>query len=207
MTWPALERWKRLWQSIAAAGDPGAWYDLLSRVYSEPHRRYHNQRHIADCLQEFDAARQLAKDSGAVELTLWFHDAVYDPKAPDNEELSAALANRCLKEAGRDDLARTVAELILATKSHDARAGADAALVVDIDLSILGQDEARFAEYESQIRAEYNWVPQDIFNVKRAEILQKFLDRPRIYFTSRFAGRYEDSARRNLKLSIRKLTA
>lgn len=207
MTWPGPERWKRLWQTVGATDVPGAWYDQLSRAYSEPHRHYHNQRHIAECLQEFDAVRQLAADAGAVELALWFHDAAYDPKASDNEEQSAVLAKRCLKDVGREDLARTIGELILATKSHDAQAGADTALVVDIDLSILGQNQARFAEYESQIRAEYDWVPLDIFNTKRAEILRKFLDRPHIYFTSHFRERCERPARRNLELSIRQLTA
>src|SRR5207253_2303756 len=115
--------------------------------YAEPHRHYHNQRHIADCLAEFDAVRRLAKQPEALELALWFHDAVYDPKATDNEEQSAALAKRCLEGARQPDLARTVAELVMATKLHGADADPDAALVVDMDLSILGQNETRFAEY------------------------------------------------------------
>ena len=77
--------------------------------------------------------------------------------------------------------------------------------MVDIDLSILGQDEARFAEYEAQIREEYRWVPNLIFKPRRAEVFQRFLDRARIYSTEHFADRYEQSARRNLEQSIRKL--
>ena len=55
-------------------------------------------------------------------------------------------------------------------------AGPDAGLMVDVDLSILGQNEQRFAEYEAQIREEYRWVPGLIFKPKRAEILQRFLE-------------------------------
>jgi predicted metal-dependent HD superfamily phosphohydrolase len=74
-----------------------------------------------------------------------------------------------------------------------------------VDLSILGQDQRRFAEYEAGIRAEYAWVPQEIFNAKRAEILQRFLDRARIYSTDHFFAKYEHQARQNLEQSIQRL--
>jgi predicted metal-dependent HD superfamily phosphohydrolase len=60
----------------AAAG----WYQRLTDAYAEPQRHYHNQQHIAECLAEFDQARHLAQQPTAVELALWFHDAVYDPR-------------------------------------------------------------------------------------------------------------------------------
>ena len=205
MRWPGPDRWQRLWQSVGASGNADPWYETLTRAYAEPHRHYHNQRHIADCLAEFDAVRGLAKRAEAVELALWFHDVVYDPKAADNEEQSAAMAKRCLEAAGQPDLGRMVGELVMATKLHGGDAGPDAALVVDVDLSILGQDESRFAEYESQIRAEYEWVPQEIFKTKRGEILRQFLGRKHIYSTEPFINQYERRARHNLEESIRKL--
>jgi predicted metal-dependent HD superfamily phosphohydrolase len=207
MKWPGPDRWQQLWQRIGASGSADAWYQTLTRAYAEPRRHYHNQRHIADCLAEFDAVRPFAKRPEAVELALWFHDVVYDPKATDNEEQSAALAKRCLENAGQPGLACEVAELVMATKLHGGDAAPDAALLVDVDLSILGQNEARFAKYESQIRAEYDWVPQEIFSSKRSEILQQFLDRKRIYSTESFFARYERQARHNLEKSVRKLTA
>lgn len=94
----------------------------------------------------------------------------------------------------------------MATKTHDVSAGSDAALLVDVDLSILGQSAVRFAEYEAQIRAEYEWVATEVFAKKRAEILQRFLARPRLYQTQAFFNRYETQARRNLKESLRLLS-
>jgi predicted metal-dependent HD superfamily phosphohydrolase len=88
---------------------------------------------------------------------------------------------------------------------HDAGANEDAAVTVDIDLSILGQTEERFREYEAQIRREYGWVPKMIFAPKRAEILAGFLRRDRIYRTDWFHDKYEERARRNLEWSIREL--
>jgi len=175
-------------------------------AYSEPHRHYHNQQHISECLAEFDGARQLAQKPDAVEFALWFHDVIYDPRAGDNEEKSAALANRCLVEAKVEPgLAEIVSRLVMATKTHSTDADPDAAVMVDVDLSILGQAEERFWEYEDQIRQEYAWVPNSLFGSKRAEILEQFLARPRIYASDWFHGKYEQTARRNLELSINKL--
>lgn len=206
MNWPGLERWQQLWRAVGASGDATKWYETLTRAYSEPQRHYHNQQHIADCLAEFDPVRRLAVQPDAIELALWFHDAVYDPKATNNEEQSAALVECCLESAGRKDLVETVAALVMATKSHNADLGPEAALIIDVDLSILGQKESRFSEYESQIRAEYSWVSEEVFNAKRAEILQRFLDRKRIYSTEQFFAKYERTARHNLQRSIRNLT-
>jgi len=89
MSWPGQDRWLRLWRAAGAFGAPAGWYQRLTQAYAESQRHYHNQQHIAECLAEFDAARHLAQQPVALELALWFHDAVYDPKAGDNEEQSA----------------------------------------------------------------------------------------------------------------------
>jgi predicted metal-dependent HD superfamily phosphohydrolase len=78
-------------------------------------------------------------------------------------------------------------------------------LTVDIDLSILGQPPERFWEYESQIRREYEWVPENVFTEKGAEILQRFLSRKSIYGTAFFFDKYKRQARINLEASIQKL--
>ena len=98
-----------------------------------------------------------------------------------------------------------VTRLISATTKHDASLHVDAAVLVDADLSILGQLEDRFWEYETQIRSEYSWVPQEVFSSKRAEILEEFLARSRIYYTNHFFRRLETQARANLQASVRRL--
>jgi predicted metal-dependent HD superfamily phosphohydrolase len=200
------ERWVKLWREIGARDDGLAVYQELVALYSEPHRHYHNLQHIADCLNEFDSARNLAQRPLAVELASWFHDAIYNTHASDNEEKSAELAKKRLSETvGSNGLSDTVAALVMATKSHDASLNPDAPLMVDVDLSILGQPEERFWKYESQIRGEYGWVPEAIFATKRTEILERFLARGRIYSTKHFFDRYEQQARANLEASIQKL--
>lgn len=76
-----------------------------------------------------------------------------------------------------------------------------------MDLSILGQPKERFREYETQIRREYEWVPVTTFAAKRAEILESFLARERIYTNEYFFSKYEQRARQNLRDSIRILRA
>ena len=203
---PATERWNQLWRQAAPRGDAARTFGELQSLYAQRHRHYHNLQHISECLLEFDQAKPLAGAPVAVELGIWFHDAVYDPHAADNEERSAELARRRLAEGGgTETLLASVGALILATKTHDAALHPDAPLMVDIDLSILGQPEKRFWEYEEQIRREYKWVPKAIFAPKRAEILRRFLARERIYSTTPFFSLYEQAARANLGASIRKL--
>lgn len=200
------DRWINLCGAVQASGDPIPCFDQLTAAYSEPHRRYHNLRHIAECLQELDSVRDLASSLEAIELAIWFHDAVYDPKVSDNEEKSAMWAEGFLRNAHvAPPLVEKVSRLVLATKQHDISSDRDAPLLVDIDLSILGQPEKRFWEYEAQIRAEYSWVEESLFASKRAEILSGFLNRERIYSTDRFYTEYEQQARENLRASVAKL--
>jgi predicted metal-dependent HD superfamily phosphohydrolase len=197
------ERWIAFWNASRAAGDPlPAWRDL-ERRYSEPHRRYHVLDHVAHCLEELDGVRAFARDDVAVELALWFHDAVYDTRASDNEERSAALAETCALDMLLSSSTRgALRPLILATR-HDAETPTgDAGIVVDCDLAILGQPAARFDAYERAIRAEYAWVPAPVFAAKRREILLALLQRPHLYATDPFRARYEAAARENLRRSL-----
>jgi predicted metal-dependent HD superfamily phosphohydrolase len=207
MTLLPEERWAKLWRAIGAAGDPLTWHEHLVASYAEPHRSYHNQRHLAECLHWLDAAPQVGERSVAVELAIWFHDAVYDPRAADNEERSANLAAQCLTVAGiSDDVVGSVRKLVMVTKHHEiGKEDHAAALIVDIDLCILGQPASRYSEYEEQVRQEYSWVPKLLFRKKRAEILKQFLARDRIYATDWFQQQFEAQARQNLEAAIKQL--
>src|SRR5436190_31877 len=117
-------------------------------------------------------------------MAIWYHDAVYDPRAQDNEERSAALVKNVAARAGLSpNFSEKVEVMILATRHKTVPSDADAQLLTDIDLSILGYDKDRFEEYERQIRREYRWVPGPIFSSKRSAILRRFLIRPTIYST------------------------
>jgi predicted metal-dependent HD superfamily phosphohydrolase len=199
-------RWHLLAASAGISANVDNWRDKLLSAWSEPHRHYHNLEHLQECLERLDEVRALCNDEIAVGFAIWFHDAVYDPRAPDNEERSADLARCGLHEMGcAGSLQDRVADLILATKIHDSAGDHDKEVLLDIDLSVLGSPHNRFSRYESDVRREFDWVPAGIFAEKRAAILRGFLRRPRIFHTEEFLKRYEAQARANLEWSIAQL--
>jgi predicted metal-dependent HD superfamily phosphohydrolase len=174
--------------------------------YSEPHRAYHTLQHIGECFAQFDRVHD-ARAPGEVGLALWFHDAIYDPRASDNEARSAQWARAVLGESGaRTTVIEAVERLILATQHDATPQDHDAQIVVDIDLSILGADADRFQEYEDQVRREYEWIEEEAFRRGRTNVLRSFLDRPFIYSTDDFRARLETRARSNLARSIAALS-
>lgn len=197
--------WNDAWTSLGVAPPSALLAELLER-HAEPHRAYHTVQHLRECFVWLDALPLLADRLGEVQLAVWFHDAIYDTHAADNEERSARWAAECLGAAGADPAAAArVHDLVIATR-HDAQpSGADARFLVDVDLSILGADEGRFAEYERQIRHEYAWVPERVYREGRARILSGFLERPFLYNTGWFRSQLEGRARANLSRSLRAL--
>lgn len=191
--------WQRLWTALGAVEIPMATYNQLLAAYSEPHRHYHTLQHLREGLAHLDATASLARRAEEVEVALWFHDAVYDPRRTDNEARSADWAARVLREAGcPPDVARRVQALVLATAAHEAGDDPDTRLLLDIDLAILGAAEARYAQYARQVRAEYAHLADAEFRTRRAALLGSFLARPRIYATDAFREALEQRARANL---------
>ncbi len=201
------ERWFELLDELGVTRETST-FQQLSTVHAESSRTYHNRDHVVDCLQQFDSARELATLPEEVECAIWFHDAGYDVHAADNEQQSADWAARFLRTAGVDEatVGRVIANIMATRHSESPRSG-DEELIVDVDLSILGRAPADYDVYEANIRREYDWVPEDTFRTRRAEILQSFLNRPRIYTTDRFHDLFEEPARENLTRAIADLAA
>ncbi len=138
-------------------------HELIS-AYDSSGRYYHTLGHIRDCLRELDSCRASAREPGLIELAIWYHDAIYDPSRHDNEARSAAMARDAMNNTGLPPTAiERVQAMILATRHLDPSGDADARLLVDIDLSILGRPQAEFDRYEDAIRREYQRVPDHIF--------------------------------------------
>jgi predicted metal-dependent HD superfamily phosphohydrolase len=197
------KRWQLLWSVIGAKGDPALRYFELCRRYCEPHREYHTLGHIDSCLTLFRGASYLADIPEAVELAIWYHDAIYDVGKRDNEERSAELANSDVRGMGFGaEFAGHVAELVLATKHDVLPTGNDAKLIVDADLFSLSLPWPRFERNTALIRKEYAAFSDKDFRAGRIKFLRSFLARPSIYCTDLFRGKYEARARANLRRSL-----
>ncbi|MCI5164303.1 MAG: hypothetical protein D3917_20290 [Candidatus Electrothrix sp. AX5] len=62
-----------------------------------------------------------------------------------------------------------------------------------------------FEQYDTDIRREYSWVPDEQFRQGRVQVLNNFLERAEIYKTSYFLANYEQQARLNLRHKIEQL--
>jgi predicted metal-dependent HD superfamily phosphohydrolase len=215
-----------LWHDPGLSAFQGRLHRELIAAYAEPRRHYHTLEHVLDCLQRLDtwasenvaagpsenvatsenvAAGPAPAAPRALALAIWFHDAAYDPRAAGdaNERASAAWAERALRELGEPEaLVRRVSALVLATahgntSDPDLASDPQAALLLDIDLAILGAEPERYQRYAEQVRREYAHVPDAVYRAGRAAVLRGFLARPRIFLTARGA-QLEAAARRNI---------
>jgi predicted metal-dependent HD superfamily phosphohydrolase len=176
-------------------------FEEVARAYSGPGRYYHTLDHVMDVLATVEDLAARAKNLSAVKLAAWLHDVIYDSRASDNEERSAGYAEWLCEALGIPQ-DRRVAALIRATKTHEAGGDADAQVLLDADLAILGACEPAYQEYAGKIRQEYAWVPEPDYRRGRRAVLEGFLARPRIYH---FLEPLEEPARRNLAAEIGRL--
>ncbi len=194
------------------------WHDLLSgwavdpaltdrtfeevrEHYSGPGRFYHTLDHVQNVLQTVESLGSYARNLNAVKLAAWLHDVIYDSRASDNEERSADCAVRLCEKLSITE-GRLVAALIRKTKTHDAEGDADAQVLIDADLAILGAKEPAYRIYTEQIRHEYAWVPEQEYRTGRRQVLERFLTRPKIFH---FLIHLEAASRRNIAAEIAQL--
>jgi len=177
--------------------------EQLVAAYTAPGRHYHNLMHIEDCLDALARVENLSPlEREILSEAIWWHDVVYDATRLDNEELSAQLAEQHVRENLRQEVGR----LIRLTKTHDVqpddRLGA---ILISIDLSILGAEPARYDAYAAAIRQEFIHVPEADYRAGRAKVLSQFAARPVIFPDAAFAARYDRPARDNLARELASL--
>lgn len=202
----------RRWSPLFDGGPEHLGHDLpddllpeLARRYAEPHRAYHGIDHIAALAQLFV---EVARGPGwrapiEVALAILFHDAIYEPGRPDNEDRSAELAIETLRDTPISqavDIQR-IAEMVRATKTHDQLTNADdhdLAHFIDADMSIIGTPPDVYDAYAQAVRREFSSIPTPMFDRGRAAFLTKQLARASLFHTPWFRARYEAPARTNL---------
>ncbi|MFJ3883556.1 hypothetical protein ACIPW5_39665 [Streptomyces sp. NPDC090077] len=201
-------RWDATATAAGATRDPAPYADRLLAAWAEPQRRYHTTVHLADVLARIDALAGHAADPTAVELAAWFHDAVYRPDRSENEERSAALAERALPELGvGPDRTAETARLVRLTVTHDPAPGdTNGEALCDADLGVLAGTPEAYAAYAAAVRAEYGFVPDEAFRTGRAAVLRQLLALPRLFRTPYGTAHWEAPARRNLEAELAALT-
>ncbi|MFF8276972.1 hypothetical protein ACF05T_12805 [Streptomyces lateritius] len=201
--------------------DPAPYGRNLLTRWAEPQRRYHTVDHLRAVLDRIDelavadsdlepsGEREPGGDWELVRLGAWFHDAVYRPDRSENEERSAALAEKALPEAGLAEReVAEVARLVRLTVTHDPAPGdRNGEILCDADLAILASDPDSYTGYATAVREEYGFVPDDAFREGRAAVLRQLLALPRLFRTPYGTQHWETRARQNLERELAALGA
>lgn len=203
---PAPEGFSRACRALGSGADERALRlaaDSLLARWSEPHRRYHDTRHLAEVL---DRLVDLDAATPAAVLAAWFHDAVYQGTPGDDERASAAVAEALLRDLGLGDRdVHRVSDLVLATLDHDTHGQAgdpERAALVDADLAILAVDPGRYRTYLEGVRAEYERLDDTAFASGRLAVLERLIGREPLFTTSRGRNLWEARAREQVGAEI-----
>ncbi|MGG5174917.1 DUF4031 domain-containing protein [Pseudarthrobacter sp. J1763] len=175
--------------------------ELLER-WGEEHRRYHNRAHLLAVLEGLDLLCTPEPAPRTVALAAWFHDAVYNGVAGQDEEDSAALAEdrlSALVEVVTPHDVAEVARLVRLTANHRPESS-DAAgqLLCDADLAVLARHPAAYERYATAVRHEYPHVSDADFAKGRAAVVRQLLALEPLFHTQRARELWLDDARRNL---------
>jgi predicted metal-dependent HD superfamily phosphohydrolase len=193
------------------------WFHRLWQMHTQDTSHYHTPVHLLEMLSYLyivlenhhnnDGPTFLKQDNDeqAILLSIFFHDAIYDPTSTKNEEDSAVLfesfANDCKMIKS---LQVKVSTFILATKAHKISDdnSTSLALFLDLDMAVLGKEEHAYLAYAALIRKEFNFVPHETYCEKRAEVLETFLKNTAIYGTMIMRRALEQRARSNVRKEI-----
>jgi len=203
------------WQRHVGRG-PAAdgWFETVLADHREPHRHYHDLRHVAWVSRH---ARALAAadpvlpepDLDRVIAAAFFHDVVYEATRTDNEDASAAVARRALGEIGWGPAAvEHVAAMIAATAGHTVDMPDDhpsdrcTAVLLAADLGVLAADPAGYGDYVRGVRQEYGHLADPEWRAGRAAFVRSMLERPSIYPAELGLHRWERRARANLTAEL-----
>ena len=190
------------WTGAVGRPPPADLQVALWSAWSASNRTYHGISHLSDGLSRIDAVAASLVWPDEVRVAWWFHDAIQDPGASDNEARSAAWARSALLSGGaRPETIARVGGWIEGTRRHLAPACEDEAVLYDVDLSVLAADGAAYDRYAAGVRQEYAFVPDEVWRAGRASFLRGLLERPRIFASRAFEG-LDSLARANLAREV-----
>ena len=192
--------------AISSLGGTPVETDIVAR-YSEPHRRYHDLRHVRSVVRDaVDLVPLTGAETAVLTLAACAHDVVYDAVPGTDEHLSALWAQTWLLRSNLESVASRVSDLVLMTIKHSADpADSVACALLDADLAILGSSPADYDAYVSAVRQEYSAVDDAAWRTGRSRVLSSLLERDNLFLTSAGRDRWEAASRRNLARELESL--
>lgn len=190
------------------------WFSKIRDYYSQTWRKYHNLNHIYDYLSKFNEVHKLFSDQIDYInccLTIWFHDIIYTPSRPDNEERSIEIFNDFFEnmESYNSKVLnkKKVNDYILGTKFHFKSDYStdifELNLLLDIDISSMAdENKSKNDEVNSNILFEFSHHFDKItLYTKRIEFLKMTLLKDQLFRTD-YYKKFNDFAKENNKRLI-----
>lgn len=172
--------------------------DLIT-AYHAPIRHYHTLVHA---LQVATVAKQLMIMSEAtcdyervmdVYLAGLWHDAIYTPGSPKNEEASAGLFS--IHYPGRENVARLISKTTVVDHLSEEPVDIQLACLLDADLLSLSAPAYTFMQNNENILREVGGGN----HAMSSSFLMRFVDKKSIYRTPHCIEHHEGAARRNIR--------
>ena len=171
----------------------------IEKNYSSKKRQYHSLQHLGSLLAQLTEVKGEIQNWNTILFTLYYHDIVYNSIKSNNEEKSAKIAEKRMKQILVSiDIIESCKKQILATKSHIKSTDYDTNYFIDVDLSVLGQSWETYSLYYKNVRKEYSIYPDFVYNPGRKKVLNHFLSMDRIFKTEFFYKKFEIQAKHNL---------
>lgn len=197
------EQWNRLIYIVNKTFDiqlRDSYYDTIIGYYSLEDKYYHNLKHIQNLLKYLNDFELDFNDKLMLELSIWFHDIIYDPKSINNEFYSAIYFDDFIRNSGNFDAYHIINDIIyniiLSTKHDNSAKTRLEKIMCDIDLRELAEDW--YIDNSYKIKKEYSHLSNEEWKRGRIDFINKFLNKDRIYLTDEYYNLYETKARLNL---------
>lgn len=200
-------RIKSLLSKLGIKNEKNSIFKEVKALYDTPDRLYHNWFHIINCLNGLYEIKEDINDYDFIVLffAIIFHDVIYTSTALkwENEKNSADFADKIMQELWVENtIIENVKKLILTTSDHKNNSSSlSEKYLIDIDLSILGQNWNIYYWTSKSIRHEYSCYSREEFVKWRLLFLKEMFKR-NIFQTDYFIQKYEKKAKSNIEREI-----
>jgi pantetheine-phosphate adenylyltransferase len=149
-------------------GNQGIMFDQFRSRWYEPHRHYHDEKHLRTLIGRAVSILPSGKYLDNLLLAIMFHDIVYNPWKNDNEEESAKVFSDWWAHHPQKN---EIVQAILETKTH--RPVSDLGIdLCRLDMEILDSDWPTLIEYEHGIFKEYQFADLVTYKTNRVKFLR-----------------------------------
>jgi predicted metal-dependent HD superfamily phosphohydrolase len=149
---------------------------VLYKNWISSYRSYHNLNHLKDIISKLEPWRHKLTQDEFEQLILaaFFHDAIYDPKKPgENEDKSIEFFRKAY--IGKDKKFELVDKAIESTKERKRPKIGPLRIFWDADNAGFRGTWKNFLKNEKGIRKEYSYVAEKVYKENRIKFLNENL--------------------------------